>query len=61
MKLQASKKLHPRCIVAKRNYFFLAVDFFAIAFFFGAGLAAAFFFAATLFHLRSMFRFMFTA
>jgi hypothetical protein len=30
------------------DYFFLAAGFFSIAFFFGAGLAATFFFAATL-------------
>jgi hypothetical protein len=48
MKLHASKKLHPQCITAKRCYFFLAPDFFSIDFFFAAGFAAAFFFAATL-------------
>jgi hypothetical protein len=33
---------------AKEGYFFLAPDFFAVAFFLGAAFAAVFFFAATL-------------
>jgi hypothetical protein len=54
MKLLASEKLHPRCIVTSAYFFFLDEDFFAADFDFDADLPA-FFLAAMRFHLRSKF------
>jgi hypothetical protein len=53
-KLEAPSPVH----CSKANYFFLDPAFLSIDFFFGAAFVAAFFFAATLIHLRSIVVFM---